>query len=361
MLYEFVVVYREAIIKKSREKLRARTWPSASVNELENGVPLFLTQLSETLRAETIGVSHFPGAMHATATGHGRDLLALGFSVSQVVHDYGDICQAVTEVAIERHAPITTEEFHTLNRCLDTAIADAVTEHSRITEESRTAGEIERLGQLAHDIRNLLDTTLLAFGILKRGTVAIDGSTGMVMGRSLMGLHDLVESAMSDVRLAANHQRYERVAVTSFIEEIALAGSLHAEYLGVRFAIEPVNPQWAINVDPQLVSSAVTNLLNNAFKRTRTGGRVVLRTRNEGGRLVVEVEDECEGVSESGALEPGRPAAGTGSRDRGLGLAIARNAVRAHGGDIRVRNMPGRGSVFAIDVPLAAPSAPPGA
>ena len=59
-----------------------------------------------------------------------------GFNISQVVHDYGDICQAITEVAVEQNVPITTEEFHTLNRCLDTAIAEAVTEHARITAES---------------------------------------------------------------------------------------------------------------------------------------------------------------------------------------------------------------------------------
>jgi hypothetical protein len=63
---------------------------------------------------------------------NGRDLLALGFTVSQVVHDYGDIWQAITELAVEQNAPITTDEFHVLNRCLDTVIADAVTEHARI-------------------------------------------------------------------------------------------------------------------------------------------------------------------------------------------------------------------------------------
>ena len=52
--------------------------------------------------------------------------------MSQVVHDYGDVCQAITELALERKAPITVKEFHTLNRCLDTAIAEAVTEHARV-------------------------------------------------------------------------------------------------------------------------------------------------------------------------------------------------------------------------------------
>ena len=166
-----------------------------------------------------------PIAIGSAATSHGRDLLARGFSVSQVVHDYGDICQAVTELALEHHAPISTEEFHTLNRCLDTAIADAVTEHARIAAASKSTEEIERLGQLTHDIRNMLDTALLAFGILKRGTVTVNGSTGVVLGRSLMGLHDLVDSTMSDIRMAANQHRRERIAVTAFLNEMGVAGS----------------------------------------------------------------------------------------------------------------------------------------
>src|SRR3990170_7308171 len=166
MLYEFVTVRRDAIVTKAREKLTARPWPSVSANELENGVPLFLTQLAETLQAEESGSAYSPHAIGEAAIRHGRDLLALGFTVSQVVHDYGDICQAVTELAIEQNAPITTEEFHTLNRCLDTAIAQAVTEHARLTAASRSTEDLARLGQLAYDIRNLVDSAVLAFGIM---------------------------------------------------------------------------------------------------------------------------------------------------------------------------------------------------
>ena len=127
MLYEFVTTYRDAIITRAREKLTARPWPVVSLQELENGVPLFLTQLSETLRSESTGAAHSQRGISSAATRHGSDLLALGFTVSQVVHDYGDICQAVTELAIEQNAPIPTEELKTLNGCLDTAIAEAVT------------------------------------------------------------------------------------------------------------------------------------------------------------------------------------------------------------------------------------------
>ncbi|GAC1456057.1 MAG: hypothetical protein PVSMB1_05670 [Gemmatimonadaceae bacterium] len=356
MLYEFVTNYRDAIIAKAREKLTARPWASATANELENGVPLFLAQLAETLRAEAAATPVSSSAIGAAATNHGRDLLALGFTVSQVVHDYGDICQAVTELALEQQAPITTEEFHTLNRCLDTAIAEAVTEHARLTAEARSTEEVERSGQVAHETRDLLNTALLAFQSLKRGTVAINGSTGAVLGRSLTSLRDLVNGTLSDIRLAATHQQRERVPVASFLNDIAAAAALHAECRGLYFAIEPVDPELAVTADPQILASAVTNLLNNAFKYTRAGGRVVLTANSTDGRVLIDVEDECGGIPASKG-DPFQPFGDRRGGDRtglGLGLSIARKAVRAHGGDISIRNMPGHGCVFSIEVPLAA-------
>ena len=296
MLYEFITAYRDPIIARSREKLTDRPWPLVSTSELEHGVPLFLAQLSETLRWETTPTPFSQKVIGASAAQHGRELRALGFNISQVVHDYGDICQAITEVAVEQHLPITTEEFHTLNRCLDTAIAEAVTEHVRITAESRSREEIERSGQLAHEIRDILNTALLAFHTLKRGTVAINGSTGTVLGRSLMSLRDLVDNTLSDIRMAAKIQQSERVPLTGFLSDIAVVGQLQAESRALQFGIDQVDPQLSVNGDPQLLASAVMNLLNNAFKYTPAGGRVVLRARREGERVHIEVEDECGGI-----------------------------------------------------------------
>jgi hypothetical protein len=113
MLHEFITTYRDAIITRTREKLTNRPWPLASTSELEHGVPLFLTQLAETLRLEETDAPFSSGAIGSTALLHGRELLARGFTVSQVVHDYGDVCQAVTELVMEQNAPITVGEFHT--------------------------------------------------------------------------------------------------------------------------------------------------------------------------------------------------------------------------------------------------------
>jgi len=360
MLHEFITTHREPIIARTREKLTDRPWPLASTSELEHGVPLFLTQLCETLRWETTPTPFSQKVITESAGKHGRELRALGFNISQVVHDYGDICQAITDVAVEQHVPITTEEFHILNRCLDTAIAGAVTEHARVTADSRSTEEVERSGQLAHEIRDILNTALLAFHTLKRGTVAINGSTGTVLGRSLMSLRDLVDNTLSDIRMAANIQRTERVPVAAFLAEIAVAGNLHAESRAVQFAIDHVDPRLAVDADPQLLTSAVMNLLNNAFKYTHAGGRVVMRALQGDRRLRIEVEDECGGIPDD-TDDPFEAFAERRRKDRtglGLGLSIARKAIRMQEGDISFRNLPGKGCVFVIDVPLAGEHTP---
>lgn len=191
--------------------------------------------------------------------------------------------------------------------------------------------------------------------IVKRGTVAINGSTGAVLGRSLIGLRRLVDGTLADIRSAASHHRPEQVMINVFLQDIATPARLQAEYSGLTFVIEPAPAQLAASVDRQLLESALMNLLNNGFKYTRAGGTVTLRASEHEGHVRIEVEDECGGIPTSSG-DPFQPFADRRGKDRtglGLGLSIARKAVRAQGGDVDVRNMPGRGCVFLIDVPLS--------
>ena len=87
MLRDFIDLNRDMIISRATDRVRSRAWPWVAAGEVEHGVPLFLTQLSETLRLESTAAP-FPGdAIGAAAARHGGDLLRLGFTVSQVVHD----------------------------------------------------------------------------------------------------------------------------------------------------------------------------------------------------------------------------------------------------------------------------------
>ncbi len=354
MLHEFLTLNRTSLIDLTCAAAARRPEMAARVEALRNGVPLFLTQLAETLRLEATEEPFSPVAIQESATKHGADLQGLGFNISEVVHVYGDICQAVTELAERQFAPITVPEFRVLNRSLDTAIANAVTEYVRITADSTSRAETERLGQLVHELRNHVNTALLSFAVLKGGAVAVNGSTATLLGSSLMGLRALIDSTVSQVRLIATELRRDRTGLRDFLTEVTESARLLADHHGATLAIEPVDSTLAIDMDPQLIESALMNLLQNAFKFSRPGGHVVLRARAAGLRVTIEIEDECGGILVDDDLF--RAFSDRRGRDRsglGLGLSIARHAVQAHGGDIQVRNLPGKGCVFAVDLPVA--------
>jgi len=141
MLHEFLTANREELVKRCRAKVATRSVPPPTAAEIDHGVPLFLDQLVAALRG---GGTKQNTEITDSAVLHGRDLLLQGFTVSQVVHDYGDVCQSITDLAMELNAPISTDDFRTLNRCLDDAIAGAVTEFGRGRTSQGIEGEVAR-------------------------------------------------------------------------------------------------------------------------------------------------------------------------------------------------------------------------
>ena len=180
--------------------------------------------------------------------------------MSQVVHDYGDVCQAVTELAVELNVPITTEDFRALNGCLDDAIAGAVTEYGRERTQSGIEGGSgrgsERLGFFAHELRNLINTAIVAFEVLKTGNVGVAGSTGTVLHRSLMASRALIGRSLAEVRLT---KRSESRAIprAGFIEEIASASTLEANARAITLTALPVEDGVAIQADRQVLAAVV--------------------------------------------------------------------------------------------------------
>ncbi|MEO5987853.1 MAG: HAMP domain-containing sensor histidine kinase [Candidatus Eisenbacteria bacterium] len=358
-LCAFIVTNRDEIIRRAREKVALRTAPHATPHQLANGVPLFLTQLGDILRLQTAHPKSTGSEIGLSANKHGSDLLAQGFSIAQVVHDYGDICQAVTELAVDVHVPIGTEDFHTLNKCLDNAIAGAVTGYSH-QRDVDAKDEITRQAFFAHELRNYLNTASLALQVVKTGRVGISGSTFGVLDRSLRGLRELVDRSVSEVRLTSGYRHKERIRVAEFLEEMEINAAVDAADRGLLFTVEQVDNRLQVDVDRHLFASAISNLLNNAFKFTRPSGHVSLRTHSSTDRVSIEVEDECGGLLPGAAEAFFRPfeQRGTDRAGLGLGLAISRRAVESDGGSISLRDIPGRGCVFTIEMPLATGNPP---
>src|SRR6185295_8178755 len=119
---------------------------------------------------------------------HGAEMLRLGFNIEQVVREYGDVCQSVTDMAIEQTASISADEFRTLNRCLDDAIADAVTSFGAARQNSLKDGAQslhERMDYFSDEHRRLTHIAIRAFSAIRTGDIGVRGSTGNALRRAL--------------------------------------------------------------------------------------------------------------------------------------------------------------------------------
>ncbi|MEO7496871.1 MAG: HAMP domain-containing sensor histidine kinase [Massilia sp.] len=362
---------REELTQRCRVKVGNRVGRSATEEQLANGIPLFLEQLIRTLRIEQTDhpyesrrISGPAGGAAAlsdvsvSAAEHGKDLMLLGLTVDQVVHDYGDLCQAITDLAVERDAPFEVDEFRTLNRCLDNAISDAVTEFSyqrdALTAAKNDTETNRRMGFFAHELRNLLGTASLAFAAAKVGDLSLKGATGSILERSLNGLEKLISNSIEEVRsVNAGSASLDAFSLALFISEIGDAAALSAKMHGCTLRVPVVDAELALTGARDLLIAAVANLLQNAFKFTLAGTEVSLTAYAAGDRILIDVQDHCGGLGERVAETMFRPFSQSGENRSGigLGLTIAKESVSASGGELTVRDIPGHGCVFSVNMP----------
>ena len=213
LLHELLTSHRSELIARCRNNAAKRFAPSTILIAIDHGVPLFLQQLVETLRLEQ-GKPHVDVATDPTpasteigraAAVHGADLLRLGYTIDQVVHDYGDVCQSVTQLASEEKEDITTEEFRTLNRCLDNAIADAVSSFGAarqvlINDQAETLQQ--RLSFYSVEHRRLVDIAIQSYTAISTGHVGVTGATGTLLFHTLEELRSLAARTLPEIRLA---------------------------------------------------------------------------------------------------------------------------------------------------------------
>ena len=185
-LEDFIGEHRNELIRRCQMKVALRGSPPSDKGDSGHGVPLFLSQLCEQLR-DGASTSNEIGD---SAKKHGQELLEQGFTIEEVVHDYGDVCQSVTDLAVELEAPIDTDDFRTLNRCLDDAIAGAVTQFTTRQGITRDKEYVE--------LEHLTRAAILAFRVIRTGGVGVGGSTAAVVERSLFAIRAALDARSGD-------------------------------------------------------------------------------------------------------------------------------------------------------------------
>jgi hypothetical protein len=215
MLHDLLAVNNSELIRRCNAKAAKRFAPSGVPAQVHSGVPAFLGQLVDTLRLEQGTAirtesepqpTPSPTEIGRSAALHGAQMLKQGYSVDQVVHSYGDVCQSITELAVEQGSPVSADEFRTLNRCLDNAIADAVTAFAQgaqvsLDTNAETLGERLNSFATAHEL--LLDIALKSYSAIQSGTVGPLGATGAKHRDILLELRGMTRQFMSQARAAS--------------------------------------------------------------------------------------------------------------------------------------------------------------
>jgi hypothetical protein len=192
MLPDFIVGNREEIVTRYRSKavIASRSVPLDP--EREYTVLVFIEELLGALRN-----SH-----DRTTVVHGDDNALEAQRIVPRVIQYREICQCITELAMETNAPINVADFANLDRCFDDAVVRAVTKSisDPSQAEGPVAGRSEPLSVFQHEVRRLVNTAMLAFDVLRTGTVGLDGSTGRLFYRSLVELRSLADRIDRDTQ-----------------------------------------------------------------------------------------------------------------------------------------------------------------
>jgi signal transduction histidine kinase len=189
---------------------------------------------------------------------------------------------------------------------------------------------------------------------IKTGGVGTGGATGAVLDRSLIGMRNLIDRSLAGVRLTAGMPtRAQLISLADFIADVKISASLEAKTRGCHFSVGDVDRGLALDVDREIMMSAVGNILQNAFKFTLSHTEVRLNAYAAADRIRIEVEDHCGGLPPGAPEDMFQPFKQNG-KDRsglGLGLAICRRSVEASNGVLQVRDIPHSGCVFTIDLP----------
>lgn len=356
MLHDFLASHRGDLIQRCRVKAQQRA-EKADAPQLQHGIPVFLDQLIKTLKDEQMRYPLSKGVLlradiGASASLHGKDMLSQGFSVNDVVHCYGDLCQSITDLAVESGTPFLATEFRTLNGCLDAAIAHAVSEFSYQNDfisADRHATDAEvRMDAFLDELRNLLGTASLAFSAAKSGGLSASGATGTILERSLQNISHLIDS-MGSAEFANPSDVLNVFALAPFIEEVRGTAELTAQAYGCTLVVQPVDPVLAVKGSRDLLYAALVSLLQNAAEYTLANTEISLVVYARADRIHIDIADHC------GGLPPGGAKAlltqnDTDSRS-GMGLPIARRFVAVSDGVLSVQDVPGVGCVMTISLP----------
>lgn len=271
----------------------------------------------------------------------------------------GGFVATFTDVTAFRRAE---GELKRIAETLEQRVAERTTEseHARGEAERANQAKTRFLAAVSHDLAQPLNAAkLFAHALaqhIREDPLAREGVDNIA--GALQSAEGLLAGLLDISRLDAGgmNPRVQAFPLNDTLQHLATEFGVLAEEKGLALRAVPTRA-W-VRSDPQLLRRVLQNFLANAVRYTQRG-RILLGCRRRGRMLTIEVWDSGPGIAETDRaliFEEFRRLDREG-QGLGLGLAIAERIARLLGHRLRLRSWPGRGTVFAIDVPMAAPAA----
>jgi signal transduction histidine kinase len=234
-------------------------------------------------------------------------------------------------------------------------------QEARAAAEAAVMARDEVLRIVAHDIGNSLSAVKIHARVLERTLPAdeVDARSRIESIRHLTQQMDRLRQDLLDVAaIEAGRLSFEpaELDVGEVVDDVlaGVAGMAGEKEMEVSASIgADLTAAWA---DRERIHQVLSNLVGNAIKFTPQGGRVLVTAVAEDGEIRVSVADTGPGIPPEHlphVFDRFWQARSTRRAGAGLGLAIARGIVEAHGGEIGVESEPGRGTTFHFTLPLA--------
>jgi signal transduction histidine kinase len=341
-----------AIANRWVDRLRDQSASSAlPTSELKNSMREFVEEVAGALEQDESSEVLLPAAR---ARQHGEQRFRLGYNIDGLIREYGTLREVLFEFMEANGIPVSPQDALDLSGILIEGIASAAAQYSLERDAQTRTQAAEHVGFLAHELRNPLQTAQLRVEMMKRRGAGPTPGDVQALERALRLLRERIDNELFDVQLHAFPEPiFKKLLLRHVLDAVAEDVAPQGEGKDVEILVD-ADPTLEISADERLLDSALSNLVRNAVKFSAPGATVRLHAKQSEDRVVIEVEDQCGGLPEGAVEKMFSPFVQLG-QDRsgfGLGLAISKRAAEVHGGGLRVHDLPGRGCVFVLDLPL---------
>lgn len=351
---------QQALGEAFRSLCLDRSGPHLMSNVLETGAPVLVTEVTrEHLVERSQGAAHFEW-LQALAP---RSYIAVPLQAR------GRTLGALLCGRTRQGGTAYDQEDLALGVELGSRAGIAV-DNARLYREARDAVQArdDVLGVVSHDLGNPLQAIFIGLEALERergsrgeGRAGSEEYYLSAIRRSADVMERLIRDLLEIRRMEAGHLTLEPApqALLPLVEEALEVMDPLARVKSVEISndLDPDElPE--VTVDPDRIQQVLSNLVGNAVKHTPEGGRVTITGGSDGREIKISVRDTGPGIpAKDLEFVFDRFWRGSMGRGIGLGLAIAKGIVKAHGGEIWAESTPGEGSAFTFTLPLDPPTA----